>query len=176
MGGCLSRIAGLGLVAALAAGGYHYMRLHRTVFVGNALLSRRAPLIWGGSKPDGAEHFSPVLERLELSELRAAAQRARSSGTPLRVAMYADRALAQVLLAEADRGTVMELYRDGEQYETEERKAEGFTTAPSPRCFAATGISMCASSPRHEAILCTLRLTRTGRFFGKAARTGPQPG
>jgi phosphatidylserine/phosphatidylglycerophosphate/cardiolipin synthase-like enzyme len=130
MGGCLARIAGLGLVAALAAGGYHYMRVHRPVFVGNALLSRRAPLTWRGSKHDGAEHFSPGenLERLELSELRAAAERARDSAIPLRIAIYSftDRAIAKVLLGEADRGTVVELYRDGEQYETEERNGARF--------------------------------------------------
>jgi phosphatidylserine/phosphatidylglycerophosphate/cardiolipin synthase-like enzyme len=39
--------------------------------------------------------------------------------------MYAftDQALAHLLIQEADRGTVVELYRDGEQYENEERNA-----------------------------------------------------
>jgi hypothetical protein len=113
MGGCLSRIAGLGLVAVLAAGGYHYMRVHRLGSVQNGLLTRRAPLSWAGVKQDGAEHFSPAenLERLELSELRAGADRARESKRPLRIAIYAftDRALAEIVIAEADRGTVVKL-------------------------------------------------------------------
>ena len=127
MNGCLSRIAGLRLVA-LAAGGYHYMRVHRPAFAGNALLSRRAPLTWGGSKHDGTEHFSPAedLERLELAELLAAAERVRYSSIPLRITMYSftDRQLAQVLITEGDRGTVVELYR--EQYEMEERNGGRF--------------------------------------------------
>jgi hypothetical protein len=130
MGGCLPRIAGLGLVAVLAAGGYHYMRVPRLGSVQNALLTRRAPLSWAGLKQDGPEHFSPAenLERLELSELRAGAERARESKTPLRIAMYAftDRALAEIVIAEADRGTVVKLYRDGEQYEIEKRNGERF--------------------------------------------------
>src|SRR5215469_1989766 len=130
MGGCLSRIGGLGLVAMLAAGGYHYARVHRLAPARNAQLSQRTPLTGTTSAQDGAEHFSPAenLERLELSELRAAAERARVSGTPLRIAMYSfnDRALAQVLITEADRGTVVELYRDGEQYQLEEQNGERF--------------------------------------------------
>jgi hypothetical protein len=82
------------------------------------------------SKHDGAEHFSPAenLERLELAELEAAAERARNSGTPLRIAVYSftDHPLAQVLVAEADRGAIVELYRDGEQYEMEEQNAQRF--------------------------------------------------
>ena len=130
MGGCLSRIAGLGLVVMLAAGGYHYVRIHRLASIRNALFGRRAPLPLTGSGHNGAEHFSPAenLERLELAELEAAAERARNSGTPLRIAIYSftDRALAQVLITEADRGAVVELYRDGEQYQLEEQNGERF--------------------------------------------------
>jgi len=39
---------------------------------------------------------------------------------------FTDRALAQVLITEADRGTVVELYRDGEQYQLEEQNGERF--------------------------------------------------
>ena len=130
MGGCLSRIAGLGLVAMLATAGYHYMRVHRLAPVQRGLLTARTPLSWAGLKEDGTEHFSPVenLERLELSELRLAGQRARESRTPLRIAMYAftDRAVAEAVITEADGGTVVELYRDGEQYEIEQRNGERF--------------------------------------------------
>ena len=130
MGGCLSRIAGVGLLAVLAGGGYHYMRLHGLVSARNALLTRQAPLSLAGLKHDGAEHFSPAenLERLELSELRVASEHARNFRTPLRIAMYSftDRVLAEVLIEEADRGAVVELYRDSEQYETEERNGARF--------------------------------------------------
>jgi phosphatidylserine/phosphatidylglycerophosphate/cardiolipin synthase-like enzyme len=42
--------------------------------------------------------------------------------------MYAftDRTVAELLIQEADRGTVIELYRDDEQYENEERNAARF--------------------------------------------------
>ena len=130
MGGCLSRVAGLGLVAILGAGGYHYIRIHRLDSIRNALFSRRAPLSLTVSRHDGAEYFSPSenLERLELAELEAAAERARNSGTPLRIAVYSftDHSLAQVLVAAADRGAVVELYRDGEQYEMEEQNGQRF--------------------------------------------------
>jgi hypothetical protein len=76
---------------------------------------------------NGLEHFSPAenLERLEMAQLKAAAEQARRSHVPLRIAMYAftDRAVAGLLIQEADRGTVIELYRDGEQYENEQRNA-----------------------------------------------------
>jgi phosphatidylserine/phosphatidylglycerophosphate/cardiolipin synthase-like enzyme len=79
---------------------------------------------------NGLEHFSPTenLERLEIAQLRTAAEQARQSHAPLRIAMYAftDRAEAELLTQEADRGTVVELYRDGDQYENEERNARRF--------------------------------------------------
>ena len=42
--------------------------------------------------------------------------------------MYAvtDRLLCQLLIAEADRGTVVEFYRDGEQYQMEEQNGQRF--------------------------------------------------
>lgn len=79
---------------------------------------------------NGLEHFSPAenLERLEMAQLKAAAEQARRSNASLRIAMYAftDQAVAELLIQEADRGTVVELYRDGEQYENEERNAARF--------------------------------------------------
>ena len=130
MSGCLSRIAGLGLVAVIATAGYHYMRVHHLVPAQSPLLTPSALPSWGALKDNGAQHFSPTenLERLEVSELRLAGQRARDSRNPLRIAMYAfsDRAVAEAVIAEADGGTVVQLYRDGEQYEMEQRNSERF--------------------------------------------------
>lgn len=131
MRGCLSLIAGMGLVAMLAAGGFHYLRVHRLAPIRSVLLNRQSRLFSPGAKQDGGEeHFSPAenLERIELSELRSAAERARGSNTPLRIAIYAftNRALAQLLVDEADRGAIVEIYRDGEQYEMEEQNGERF--------------------------------------------------
>lgn len=128
MSGCLSRIAGLGLVAVIVTAGYHYMRVHRLVPPQSPHLTPSALPSWGALKENGAQHFSPEenLERLEVSELRLAGQRARNSRNPLRIAMYAfsDRAVAEAVIAEADSGTVVQLYRDGEQYEMEQRNSE----------------------------------------------------
>jgi phosphatidylserine/phosphatidylglycerophosphate/cardiolipin synthase-like enzyme len=122
--GFLSRIAGTALSLALAAGGYQYVRTHRLPSVQPILVSTPT------SETSELEHFSPAenLERLEMAQLRISAKQARRSNTPLRIAMYAftDRALADLLIQEADRGTVVELYRDGEQYESEERNAARF--------------------------------------------------
>ena len=50
--------------------------------------------------------------------------------------MYAftDRAIAQLLIEEADAGTVIRVYRDGEQYEEEERD-QRTEAVPWHRCF-----------------------------------------
>jgi phosphatidylserine/phosphatidylglycerophosphate/cardiolipin synthase-like enzyme len=87
-------------------------------------------LIAGAGNPESSstesERFAPAenLEPIEIGELRAAAQRLRGSRIPLNVAMYAftDRAIAQLLIEESDAGTVIRVYRDGEQYEEEERQ------------------------------------------------------
>jgi len=75
----------------------------------------------------GAEHFSPSenLERLEMHQLKAAAEHARAAKRPLDIAIYAftDRIVAALLVREADQGTAMRIYRDGEQYQNEERNA-----------------------------------------------------
>src|SRR6516165_11245696 len=125
MRSCLSLIAGMGLVAMLAAGGFRYLRVHHLAPIRSVLLNRQSRLFRPGAKQDGGEHdggehFSPAenLERIELSELQSAAERARGSNTPLRIAIYAftHRPLAQLLIDEADRGAIVEIYRDGEQY------------------------------------------------------------
>jgi phosphatidylserine/phosphatidylglycerophosphate/cardiolipin synthase-like enzyme len=122
--GFLSRIAGTALTVALLAGGYQYVRTHRLPSPTRILAATPT------ADTNGLEHFSPVenLERLEIAQLKAAAEQARRSRAPLRIAMYAftDRAVAELLIQEADRGTVVELYRDGEQYESEERNAARF--------------------------------------------------
>jgi hypothetical protein len=86
-----------------------------------------------------AEHFSPAenLERLELAELEAAVERARNSGTPLRIAIssFTDRPLTQALVAEAARGAIVELYRDGGQYEMEEQNGQRFHDRSVPSLF-----------------------------------------
>jgi phosphatidylserine/phosphatidylglycerophosphate/cardiolipin synthase-like enzyme len=122
--GFLSRIAATALAVTLVAGGYQYVRTHKLPSVQPMLVP--VPT----ADTNGLEHFSPAenLERLEMAQLKAAAEQARRSHALLRIAMYAftDRAVAELLIQEADRGTVVELYRDGEQYESEERNAARF--------------------------------------------------
>jgi phosphatidylserine/phosphatidylglycerophosphate/cardiolipin synthase-like enzyme len=119
-----SRIASTALTVALVAGGYQYVRTHRLPSVNPVLAATPT------ADTNGLEHFSPAenLERLEMAQLRMAAEQARRSSVPLKIAMYAftDRALAELLIQQADRGTVVDLYRDGEQYESEERNAARF--------------------------------------------------
>ena len=110
----------------LTAGGYQYLKHH---VVSAEPLS--TPVLNSGASDDqGAEHFSPSenLERLELDHLKAAAEHARAAKRPLDIAIYAftDRILAALLVREAEQGTVMRIYRDGEQYENEERNAARF--------------------------------------------------
>ena len=120
----LFRIAATALTVALVAAGYQYVRTQKSPSVRPILAA--TPI----ADTNGLEHFSPAenLERLEMRNLKAAAEQARRSNAPLRIAMYAftHRALAELLIQEADRGTVVELYRDGEQYENEERNAAKF--------------------------------------------------
>jgi phosphatidylserine/phosphatidylglycerophosphate/cardiolipin synthase-like enzyme len=82
-----------------------------------------------GTPSPGSEHFSPAedLEALDVGELRAAARRLRGRRTPLNVAMYSftDTLIARVLVDEADAGTTVRVYRDGEQFEEEERGRQG---------------------------------------------------
>jgi hypothetical protein len=121
--GFISRVVTTGLFALAAGGSYHLLTERRLAPSSTA----------GAGNPESSstesERFAPAenLERIEIGELRAAAQRLRGSRIPLNVAMYAftDRTIAQPLVEESDAGTVIRVYRDGEQYEEEERQHYG---------------------------------------------------
>jgi phosphatidylserine/phosphatidylglycerophosphate/cardiolipin synthase-like enzyme len=145
--GFFSRLTGAAVVVVVAAEGYQYLRTHNLSPELNLLPPLALPhlslpdlgLPVAGGLNAATEHFSPAenLERLETSELRAAAQKARQANRSLDVAMYAftDRAVAQLLIEEADKGTVVQLYRDGEQYENEESNAVRFGESSTTRMF-----------------------------------------
>ncbi len=121
--GLISRVRTTGLLALAAVGGYHFL---------NNRHSSEPPITLTNAprKPASSEsvHFAPSenLERIEIGELRAAGQRLHGTQIPLDIAMYAftDRTIAQVLAEEADAGILVRVYRDGEQYESEEGGAE----------------------------------------------------
>ncbi len=120
--GLISRVATTGLLALAIGGGYRLSnnryRVGEQASFGDA--SRRS-----ASGED--EYFSPTenLERIEIPKLRSAVERLRRLHHPLNIAMYAftDRTVARTLIEEADAGTTVRVYRDGEQYESEERDA-----------------------------------------------------
>jgi len=126
---------------SLAAGAYQYLKQHR---VGLAALGEE-PLFStlfhsaAAHDDDGAEHFSPSenLERPEMDHLKAAAEHARAAKRALDIAIYAftDRILAALLVREAEQGTVFRIYRDGEQYENEERNAARFRNQSTTAMF-----------------------------------------
>jgi hypothetical protein len=180
MGGCLSRIAGLGLVAMLAAGGYHYVRVHPLASIRKALFTRRAPLPLTASGHDGAEHFSPAenLEWLELAELEAAAERARNSETLLRIAVYSftDRPLAQVLVAEAARGAIVELYCDGEQYEMEEQNGQRFHDGSITSLFRGPQNIHLRVKPASRSDLMHLKIWTDGMILREGSANGSPAG
>jgi hypothetical protein len=72
-----------------------------------------------------------------MDQLKAAAEHARIAKRPLDIAVYAfsDRILAAVLVREAEQGTVIRIYRDGEQYENEARNAARFGDQSSTAMF-----------------------------------------
>ena len=121
--GFISRVATTGVLALAAGSGYHLLTNRHSA-------ERPSTVSEVGGRPASIEYarFSPSenLERIEIGELRAAAQRLRRARAPLNVAMYAftDRAIAQVLVEEADAGTEIRVYRDGEQYDIEQRESE----------------------------------------------------
>jgi phosphatidylserine/phosphatidylglycerophosphate/cardiolipin synthase-like enzyme len=124
-----SRLASTAITLVLAAGVYQYLKQHH---VGLATF-RQEPLstrLLHSQDDDGAEHFSPSenLERLEMDQLKAAAEHARAAKRPLDIAIYSftDRILAALLVREAEQGIVIRIYRDGEQYQNEERNAARF--------------------------------------------------
>lgn len=128
--GFFSRLAGTAITVSLAVGAYQYFKNH----VGLAAFGQEplsTTLFHSTTSDDqGVEHFSPSenLERPEIDHLKAAAEHARAARRPLDIAIYAftDRILAALLVREAEQGTVVRIYRDGEQFENEERNAARF--------------------------------------------------
>ena len=137
--GFFSKLAGTGIMLVLAAGGYQYMKHH----VVSAESLSAAVLNSGASDDQGAEHFSPSenLERPELDHLKAAAEHARAAKRPLDIAIYAftERSVEALLVREAEQGTVIRIYRDGEQYENEERNAARFRDPSTTAMFRGQG-------------------------------------
>ena len=118
----LSRVATTGVIALAAGAGYQVLN--------NRHSSENATTLARTTDRPGSvecEYFSPAsnLEGIDIGELRTAARRLRELRTPLNIAMYAftDHAIAQAVIEEADAGTLFRVYRDGEQYEAEERDA-----------------------------------------------------
>ena len=136
--GFFSRLAGTAITVSLAAAGYQYLKQHHVV---SAEPLSTAVSNSVASDDQGTEHFSPSenLERPrpEMDHLKAAAEHARTAKRPLDSAIYAftDRILAALLLREAEQGTVMRIYRDGEQYENEERNAARFRNQSTTAMF-----------------------------------------
>src|SRR6516162_7469189 len=137
--GFFSRLAGTAITLSLAAWAYQYLKQHH---VGLAAFGQEplfTTLLHSANDDQGAEHFSPSenLERPEMDHLKAAAEHARAAKRPLDIAIYAftDRILAALLVREAEQGTVMRIYRDGAQYENEERNAARFRNQSTTAMF-----------------------------------------
>jgi hypothetical protein len=130
--GFFSRLAGTAITLLLAAVAYQYLKQHHVGVPAFGQEPLSTTLLHSAATHDdeGTEHFSPSenLERPEMDHLKAAAEHARAAKRPLDIAIYAftDRILAALLVREAEQGTVMRIYRDGEQYENEERNAARF--------------------------------------------------
>jgi hypothetical protein len=130
--GFFSRLAGTAITLSLAAWAYQYLKQHHVGLAAFGQESLSTTLLHSAAAHghDGAEHFSPSenLERLEMDQLKAAAEHARAAKRPLDIAIYAftDRIVAALLVREVEQGTVMRIYRDAEQYENEERNAARF--------------------------------------------------
>ena len=130
--GFFSRLAGTAITVSLAAGAYQYLKQHHVGLAtfGQGPLSTTQLHSTAAHDDEGAEHFSPSenLERMDMDQLKAAAEHARAAKRPLDIAIYAftDRILAALLVREAEQGTVTRIYRDGEQYQNEERNAARF--------------------------------------------------
>ena len=120
--GLISRVATAGILVLAIGGSYR-------LFTGRHQQSRSLSAERNDGSTAGSEHFSPTedLERLDVAELRAAARRVRGTRAPLNVAMYSftDTLIARVLVDEADAGTTVRVYRDGEQFDEEERGRQG---------------------------------------------------
>ena len=129
--GFFSRLAGTAITVSLAAGAYQYLKQHHVGLAAFGQEPLSTTLLHSTTHDDqGVEHFSPSenLERPEIDHLKAAAEHARAAKRPLDIAIYAftDRILAALLVRETEQGTVMRIYRDGEQFENEERNAARF--------------------------------------------------
>jgi len=139
--GFLSRLAGTAITLSLAAGAYQYLKQHHVGLAAFGQEPLSTTLFDSAAAHDdkGAEHFSPSenLERLELDNLKAAAEHARAAKRPLDIAIYAftDRILAALLVREAEQGTAIRIYRDGDQYENEERSAARFSNQSTTAMF-----------------------------------------
>src|SRR5215831_14350914 len=135
----LSRLAGTAITLSLAAGAYQYLKQHHAGLAAFKQQPLSTTLLHSANDEQGAEYFSPSenLERLELDHLKAAAEHARAAKRPLDIAIYAfaDRILADLLLREAEQGTVIRIYRDGEQYENEERNGARFRNQSTTAMF-----------------------------------------
>ena len=83
---------------------------------------------------------------------------------PLNVAMYAftDRVIAQVLIEEGDAGTMMRVYRDGEQYEEEAAATE---SGPWHRCFEGIANIQVRVKPLSRSDLMHLKCWSDGRIL-----------
>jgi hypothetical protein len=90
---------------SLAAGGYQYLKQHHVV----SAAFRHAPFstaLSNSGSEDDQEHFTPAenLERLEMDQLKTAAEHARAAKRPPDIAIYAftDRIVAALLVREAE--------------------------------------------------------------------------
>src|SRR5215831_7197225 len=94
---------------------------------------------------------------------------------PLDIAIYAftDRTLAALRAREAEQGTVMRIYRDGEQYENEERNAARFRDQSTTATFRGQRNIHVRVKPPSPSDLMHLKVwSDTGKYCAKAARTG----
>ena len=104
--GFISRLATTGLLALAVSGSYRL--LHNRNSAERVTAGGETPR---RSSSVESEYFAPAdnLERIEMGELRAVANRLRSSRAALNIAMYAftDRSIGQLLIEEADAGAVI---------------------------------------------------------------------
>ena len=173
--GFISRVATTGLLA-LAVGG-SYRLLHNRNFTERVTAGGDTP------RPSASvetEYFAPAenLERIEVGELRAVASRLRSSRAPLNIAMYAftDRAIGQLLTEEADAGTVIRVYRDGEQYEAEEREAKPYGRGSVTSMFRGHQNIQVRVKPASRSDLMHLKCWSDGRVLRDGSANWSQAG
>ena len=170
----ISRVATTGVLALAAGSGYHFLTNRHS-----AERSQTVSEVGGRSASIEYARFSPSenLERVEIGELRAAAQRLRRARAPLNVAMYAftDRAIAQVLVEEADAGIEIRVYRDGEQYAAEQRESERSGRSSVASMFRGHNNIHMRVKPASRIDLMHLKCWSDGQVLREAARTGPRP-